>query len=202
MISGLVSFRYFRAAGLAVAILLSTAIAQAQDPIPIDFLADQPTLEVIGQVTNFATTPPTSQQIGRVTWIRGIGFVSNVTFFTQATVINANVVGGIRSVIRTGVTTFYLVSSPPDFSNPDSFKSDHPILVSTLRQQVVVNDTNPSFSVVNVNNTTSVAPFAINGTSFVLNPARRSFRTHLSGAVNATPPPTGWFGGYIVGIRH
>ena len=47
------------------------------------------------------------------------------------------------------------------FANPDTFRDGTPILVATLRQQVIVDTTTGAFSTLNVNTITSSARFSV-----------------------------------------
>jgi hypothetical protein len=173
-------------------------------------------LEVVGQVNNSAVPAPlgSSQQFGYVSFIEGADapFTTDdsaaqnqatalVTFLTDVSTTRVTVNGPLSTIIREGTTTFYRNSAPADFAVPASFASGEPIVVSSLRQQVILDTVEKTFTVTNVNVVTASAPFDLGGRTIRL--ARRGdvLRTSLVGVLKArdgVPPPTGYFSGYAV----
>jgi hypothetical protein len=184
--------------------------------VPINFLTDSLVFEFVGQVTNFGPTSSTplgsSQQFGYLTVVRGINNVFTgsphneatavLTFFNEATTIDSFSDGPLRIIDRDGTTTIYLNTAPASFANPDSFRSGIPVQTSTLHQQAIVDTLGGTFTAVFANTISSTRPFTINGTTFRFGQRGQTWRATITGQLNATPPPTGHFGGYAVGANH
>jgi hypothetical protein len=75
-----------------------------------------------------------------------------------------------------------------------------PILISDYTQQVVQDTVSGTFTTVHLNTITATSPFTLSGVH-QLGHVGRAFRTNYTGHAN-TPGllPTGWFGGYAVGV--
>ena len=190
------------------------ATATNDAPARIRFVDGRVVFELVGQVTNFATPAPlgSSNQYGYLAAVRGIDNVFGgnprneatalLTFFNEVTTTQTNIDGPLRILARDGTTTIYLNSAPADFANPDSFRSGTPVQTSTLHQQAIVDTVTGAFTAVFDNTITWTDEFTINGTEYRLGPRGQSFRTTLTGHLNAgAPPPTGYFGGYAVGTE-
>jgi hypothetical protein len=188
------------------------ALADHDDPTPIQFVDDRIVFELLGQVINFATPAPlgSSIQYGYLTRVRGIANVFGgspqnettalLTFFNEATTTQTNISGPLLiPTRRNGTTTIFLNSAPASFADPDSFRSGIPVLTSTLHQQAVVDTATGAFTAVFDNTITWAARFTIDGREFKLGRKGQAFRTTLTGHLNPTPPPLGYFGGYSVG---
>jgi len=124
------------------------------------------------------------------------------TFFTDAA--NTQVIndGQLRIVNRTGITTIYDDPSHADFSNPDSFRDGTPILTAALRQQVILDTSEGTFTATNLNTVTSTSPFAIGNNQFQLSETGEQFRTSINGRTTPTPTPAGFvIAGHAVGIE-
>jgi hypothetical protein len=187
--------------------------ASDKNAVQINFVEDQIAFEFVGQVTNFPSSPSaplgSSIQYGYLSVVPGIQNVFNgdahdettavLTFFNEATTTESFVDGLLRVVDRNGTTTIYLNSAPASFANPDSFRSGTPILRSQLHQQAVVDTAGGTFTAVFQNIISSTNAFAINGTTFKLAERGQALRSTVTGQLNATPPPTGYFAGYAVG---
>jgi len=195
---------------LAVLALLTCRVIAAQDqPVLIPISEDHPSLEFVGQFINSGTS---SQQFGYLSNIRGLnqiftGTTQNettamFTFFTQATTVSTITNGSVRVVQRVGTTTIYFNPSPAgDFNNPSSFQQGTPISVSNYGQQVVVDLVTGSFTTAHLNDITATTPFWLNRVQYQLGQVGRSFRTHYLGHANSPGLlPSGWFGGYAVGV--
>ena len=195
---------------LAVLALLTCRVTAAQDqPVLIPISEDRPSLEFVGQFINSGTS---SQQFGYLSNIRGLnqiftGTTQNettamFTFFTQATTVRTITNGSVRVVHRVGTTTIYFNPNPAgDFNNPSSFQQGTPISVSNYSQQVVVDLVAGSFTSAHLNDITATAPFWLNRVQYQLGQVGRSFRTHYLGHANSPGLlPSGWFGGYAVGV--
>jgi len=194
---------------LACGGLVDPALAQDPSATVVPFGAGDVVLEFVGAVIN--PSPTTSNQYGYFTKIGSIDplFSSSTqdqttalyTFFTQATTTQVITQGTLKIVSREGVTTVYTNnSSPLDFTNPASFQSGTPILVSSMKQQVILDLVDGHFSVVNVNTITSTSPFTVGGGQVVVGHAGDQFRTTIYGRTNATAPPGFFMAGYAVGI--
>lgn len=208
---------------VAVLMFGGSANAHSDSINRISMAPGQIALEVTGQVDNSGTPAPfgSSTQFGYLSFVNGIPSAftdsnpanqnEHTAAFTFVTAVNtervtANAANGgpFSIVIRIGTTTVYLASSGADFTDPASFQSGTPIQVSEIRQQVIVDNLEKTFTVENLNTITSSVPFTLNGSTFQLGGVGEGFRTSLVGVLTtrsgATPPPTGYFGGYAVGV--
>ena len=208
---------------VAVLIFGGSATAHPDSVNRISMAPGQIALEVTGQVDNSGTPAPfgSSTQFGYLSFVNGIPSAftdsnpanqnEHTADFTFVTAVNtervtANAANGgpFSIIIRVGTTTVYLASSSADFTDPASFESGTPIQVSEIRQQVIVDNVEKTFTVENLNTITSSVPFTLNGSRFQLGGVGEGFRTSLVGVLTvrsgATPPPTGYFGGYAVGV--
>jgi len=127
-----------------------------------------------------------------------------LTFFTDVATTRVTSNGPFSIIIREGTTTFYRNFAPADFSVPESFRSGTPVMVSTIRQQVIVDTVEKTFTVTNVNVITETTPFELDGLKVRIGHRDDVLRTALVGVLKSrdgTPPPTGYFSGYAVGRR-
>jgi hypothetical protein len=205
-------------ARLATVVMLSISLpilAQPSDEehVQINLVDDQIAFEFVGQVTNFPPTPTaplgSSNQYGFLTLVRGIENVFSgsphdettavLTFFNDVTTTESIVDGALRIIDRNGTTTIYLNSTAASFTNPDSFRSGVPVLTSTLHQQAVVDTAGGTFTAVFANMITSTSAFNVNGVTYRLGEKGQAFRSTVTGQLNTSPPPTGYFAGYAVG---
>ena len=169
-------------------------------------------LEIVGQVQNVPATP-LSNQYGYVSAISGIDSVFSssthnegtalFTFYTEAhtdSVINN---GKLRIVDRTGTTTIYFDEAPNgNFNDPNTFRDGRPILTMTLKQQVILDVVEGTFTTVNVNAVNEASSFLIGGDKFQLGGEHDQFRTLINGRTNDTGTPAGFvIAGYIVPIE-
>ncbi len=193
---------------VVAAILLSTlvVIAQETDIQLVRLHEDVVGLEFIGNVNNQG---PNSSQFGYFSYVPSplSAFTgtpedaahANFTFFTEAVTKRVTVNGTLRIVDRTGTTTVYQSTAPPNFSDPNSFRSGNPIQVSSLQQQVILDTTTGDFSVVNVNTVSTTSAFYVDGQGYQLGKPGDRFRTNLRGKTNAAAPPGFFMAGYAVG---
>src|SRR6266566_3866951 len=123
-----------------------------------------------------------------------------LTFFNEATTTESFSDGPLRVIDRDGTTTIYLNTATASFANPDSFRSGILIQTSTLHQQAIADTVAGTFTAVFANTISSTSEFTINGTTFRLGQTGQAFRATVTGQGNPTPPPTGYFGGYAVGV--
>jgi hypothetical protein len=207
--------RILSAAAVLLSCVLSGPLLQASDdePVQINFVDDQIAFEFVGQVTNFPPTPSaplgSSNQYGYLTVVRGIDTLFSgsphdettavLTFFNDVTTTESVSDAPLRIIDRNGTTTIYLNSAPASFTNPDSFRSGVPIQTSTIHQQAIVDTLGGTFTAVFANTISSTSAFTINGTPYRLGQKGQSFRATVTGQLNATPPPSGFFAGYAVG---
>jgi len=169
-------------------------------------------LELIGQVQNVPMTP-TSNQYGYLSSVNGIDSVfaaspqnettALFTFFTVATTTQVINNGNLRIVDRVGTTTIYLDEVPNgNFSDPSTFADGTPILTMSLKQQVILDLVENTFTTVNVNTVTAESSFTVGGSKLRLGDAGDQFRTFISGRGNTTGTPAGFvIGGYVVSIE-
>jgi len=166
-------------------------------------------LELVGQVMN--PSPTTSNQYGYLSSLNGVDGIFNpgpqnettarFTFFTEAVTTRVINNGALRIVNRTGVTTIYRHDTPGDFTNPNSFRDGTPVLTATLRQQVILDTVEGTFTATNVNTVTSAATFAVGDDEFRLGKVGDQFRTSINGRRDLTVPPAGFvIAGYAVAI--
>lgn len=171
----------------------------------------RPDLNFVGQ---FINSGPNSHQFGYLSKIEGIDNVFNsdtvknestamFTFSTQAQNVQVINNGSLRVVNRTGTTTiYYHPEGGADFANPSTFEAGTPIQVSDYQQQVVLSPANVfPFTTTHLNTITDTTSFLLNGELLRFGRVHDAFRTHYMGATNTgTPPPTGYFAGYAVGV--
>jgi hypothetical protein len=189
---------------------------RADDQRPLAGRTGHVVLEVVGQVNNSPAPAPlgSSTQFGYVSFVEGIGHVfatddpasqnqttAMLTFVTDVVTTRITANGPFSIVVREGTTVFYRNTAPADFAVPATFKSGDPVVVSTIRQQVIVDAVEKTFTVVNMNTVTDSAPFEIDGQMVRLARVGDVLRTSLVGVLKArdgVPPPTGFFSGYAV----
>jgi hypothetical protein len=203
------------AAVLAVVLTASAAAALAgrgeqSAAVATATVSDLP-VELVGQVTNSAAgaTPATSTQYGYLAYLRGLQVFTGqpqnektalFTFYVQAMTTHVISNGPMRVISREGAMTIYRdPSANGNFSTPDSFRDGTPILVAGLRQQVVVDTLTGAFTTLNLNTIISSSPFTAGSSQLQLGQARDKFKTILSGHVNASGAPSGYFAGYTTG---
>ncbi len=190
------------------ALTLSTAVAAA-NPTVIAPAAGNVALELVGQVIN--SSPTASIQFGYLPAIQGIDTAFGAspqdeksalfTFYTEATTTRAITDGPFRVIDREGTTTIYYNGTPSgDFTNPDSFRGGMAMQVSTLHQQVIVDTTAQSFTVVNLNTITSSTDMMVGGNDVLLGAAGQKWRTTLTGRLTDKGPPSGFFAGFAVAV--
>ena len=167
--------------------------------------------ELIGQVLNVPMTP-NSHQYGYLSLIDGIDSVfaatphdettARFTFYTQASTTQVINNGKLRIVDRTGTTTIFLDDVPNgNFAFPDRFADGTPILTMSLKQQVILDVVENTFTTVNINTVTLASTFAADGKMRRLGNVGDQFRTFISGRANDTGTPAGFvIAGYVVPI--
>jgi hypothetical protein len=97
----------------------------------------------------------------------------------------------------------YLLHSDPFTPKPcrqEDLCTGTPIQVSAYRQQVV-NNLLTGFTTAHVNTISSLSPFELHRRHYQLRQLGKLCRTNYTGHVNASAPPSGWFGGYAVGMK-
>jgi hypothetical protein len=177
-----------------------TAAAHDQRPAKIDDVD----LELIGQVINSApgVTPATSAQYGFVSQLDDIAgwpseAVAPLTFYTDTTTNRVVNNGPLRILSRTGQLTIYHdPSANGNFADPDSFRDGSPVLIATLRQQVILNTVTGAFTAHNVNTITSRSRFALGTDRLVLGRVGERFQTVISGQATTAAPPSAHMAGY------
>ena len=187
-------------------------MAQGQGAPKLNAPKGDVAFEIIGQVQNVAGTP-LSNQYGYLSAIDGIGNIFNstthnettslFTFFTEAqtdTVINN---GKLRIVNRTGTTTVYLDELPNgNFADPNTFRDGAPVLTMSLKQQVILDLVENTFTTVNINTVISASAFQVGSDAFQLGNARDQFRTSINGRANDTGTPAQFvIAGFVVPIE-
>jgi hypothetical protein len=130
---------------------------------------------------------------------RSTSWKTTLTFFNEATTTQTVVDGTLVIIDRNGTTTIYLNSNPASFADPNSFRAGTPVQVSRLHQQAIVNPATGTFTAVFENTILSAEAFTVVGKTLRLGHNGQAFRSTITGQLNATPPPTGYFAGYAVG---
>ena len=200
---------------VALALLIAasvSAFAQGEGAPKIKTPQGDIALELIGQVMNVPMTP-TSNQYGYLSSVDGIDSVFTATphnettalftFFTVATTTQVINNGNLRIVDRTGTTTIYLDESPNgNFSDPSTFSDGTPIMTMSLKQQVILDVVENTFTTVNINTVTSASSFSVGDSKFRLGQTGDQFRTYIGGRANTTGTPAGFvIAGYVVPIE-
>jgi hypothetical protein len=167
-------------------------------------------LELVGQVINSpaGVSPATSIQFGYVAYLHGLPIFNSgpenestarLTFFTDTTTLRVTNNGPLRIVSREGTVTLYDdPSANGSFAGPDSFRDGTPILLASLRQQVILNTLTGAFTALNVNKITRTTRFTAGSGEVQLGKVGGQFRTIISGQLNATPPPSAYIAGYTI----
>ncbi|HVP59563.1 MAG TPA: hypothetical protein VMT11_03335 [Myxococcaceae bacterium] len=154
--------------------------------------------EYVGQVINGgAGGPSASAQFGNLVGSPCAAAERSLTFYTEATTTRTTSTGPLRIVDRVGTTSVYLPPAPGDFASPETFRTGTLVQTSRLEQQVILDTSTGSFTVLNVN---TVSPGGTKAAGWtcpeLLRPGVR-IRTELRGHLNAPgSAPTGWFGGF------
>jgi hypothetical protein len=189
----------------ALALTIAAGTSAAGDPKKVDV-----SLELVGQVIGSppGVSPATSIQFGYVAYLHGLPIfntgpenesTARLSFFTDTTTRRVTNNGPLRIISRDGTVTLYNdPSANGNFANPDSFRDGTPILVASLRQQVIINTLTGAFTALNVNKITTTTRFAAASEEVQLGKVGQQFRTFLSGQVNATPPPSAHIAGYTI----
>jgi hypothetical protein len=167
-------------------------------------------MELVGQVLNAG--PTTSNQYGYLSFVDGIDAVftsstrnemtARFSFNTKAKTTQVIDNGDLRIVDRIGSTTIYLDDVPNgNFFDPGTFADGTAVLTMSLRQQVILDRIENTFTTVNFNTVTSARAFDIDGQRLRLGQVGDQFRTIISGRVNTTGTPAGFvIAGYTVPI--
>jgi hypothetical protein len=172
---------------------------------------DRPDLNFVGQ---FVNSGPNSHQYGYISKIAGIDNVFNsdtvknestamFTFSTYASNVQVVNNGPLRVVNRVGTTTiYYHPEGGANFAVPSSFEAGIPIQVSDYEQTVNLAPAVPfPFTTAHLNTITETDSFTLNGETLRLGNVHDAFRTHYMGTANTgTPPPSGYFVGYGLGV--
>jgi hypothetical protein len=189
-----------------------TAFAQDEGAPKIKTPQGDIAVELVGQVQNIPMTP-TSNQYGYLSSVNGIDSVfastphnettALFTFFTVASTTQVINNGNLRIVNRTGTTTIYLDEAPNgDFSDPSTFSDGTPILTMSLKQQVILDLVENTFTTVNVNTVMEASSFTVGDSKFRLGQAGDQFRTFISGRGNTTGTPANFvIAGYVIPIE-
>jgi hypothetical protein len=171
-------------------------------------------LEFVGQVTNSppGVSPATSSQYGYLSYVSGIPVferepadesTARFTFTIRATAVRVLADGPVRIITRLGRLTVY--SDPATngtFSSPATFADGRPILVASLRQQVLVDTLTNTFTTLNRNRILSTVPFRAGGATVRLGKVGARFDTFLSGHQNMPGPPSAYFAGSTAEFRN
>jgi hypothetical protein len=193
----------------SLALALTSLHAQAEGAPKAGTPHGDLAMELVGQVLNAG---PISNQYGYLSFVDGIDAVftspphnettARFSFNTEATTTQVISNGDLRIVDRIGSTTIYLDEVPNgDFAVPSTFADGTPVLTMSLRQQVILDFFENTFTTVNINTVTSVSAFDMNGQRLRLGQVGDQFRTFISGRGNSTGTPAGFvIAGYTVPI--
>ncbi len=169
-------------------------------------------MELIGQVTN--PSPQQSFQYGYLTSIKGIdmgllakpsGVISETTavFTFYNDTITERVInnGPIRTIDRTGKMTIYFNDAPHgDFAKPETFRDGKPIMVSTLRHQVIIDTLTGGFTTAFVNTITQAESLKLGDKDSSLGKVGGTFQMTVFGHQTPQAPPAAYIAGYASGI--
>ena len=164
-------------------------------------------MELIGAVLNAG---PSSAQYGYISFINAIegifaGSPQNettalFTFYNETSTLRVINNGPFRIVNREGTMTVYLDEKPNgDFAKPDSFRDGTPVMVATLRHQVILDTATNQFTTIFVNTITSSARFTLGGRHHDLGKPGQMFRTMVFGRPSTSGPGQFVIAGYTVG---
>ena len=194
---------------LGIGVCQSLTAGSPDDLNRIKIAPGQILFELVGE--GFNLTPPASAQIGYFTYIKGVnpvfaGVPEDVTtalftYYRDTVNVSSTANGPLRIISRKGTTTIYLNSTPgADLANPDSFRAGAPILVSTFRQQAIIDTLSQTFTIVDEDTITSTSAFSVNGVSYRLGKMGDVYRTMRTGHLNSPGSSlAGWLAGYSVG---
>lgn len=165
-------------------------------------------LELIGAVLNAGTS---SAQYGYISTINGVegifdGAPQNettalLTFYNETNTLRVINNGPLRIVNREGTMRVFLDDKPNgDFAVPDSFRDGTPVMVASLRHQVILDTTTNQFTTVFVNTITSSTRFALGARHYELGEPGQTFRTIVSGRPSVSGPGQFVIAGYTVGL--
>jgi len=185
------------------------------DITTINMQSGQVMLEFVGQMIDLPTDLPRSNQFGYLSFIKGVDpiffFQPNEAtalfrFSAQATTTQELTNGPLRIINRKGMMSIFFNPCPPclspsaDFANPASPIPAILIQMSTLRQQMIVDTVEQSFTVTNVSTITDTRPFMLGSTQFELGQVGQIFRASLSGRLDPVSLTKSYFAGYAVGV--
>jgi hypothetical protein len=168
-------------------------------------------MEVVGAVFN--ASPAASIQYGYITYINGLENVFSgspqnettalFTFYNDTSTVRVINNGPLRIVNRVGTFTVYLDNTPDgDFSNPDSFRDGTPVMMGSLRHQVVVNTTTNTFTTTFVITVTSTEVFFVDQGSnrrVRLGKEGQKLRLTVFGQPSTSGPGQFVIAGYVAG---
>jgi len=121
------------------------------------------------------------------------------TFYAQLPTVRVISDGPLRIITRLGTFTIYRdLSANSRFGEPDTFGDGRPILVASVRQQVVSDTVSGTFTTLNRNTITATKPFAAGKRRVQVGLVGEKFNTVLTGHLNMPGPPSGYFAGYTV----
>jgi hypothetical protein len=187
-------------AAILLAFVLASVGAWDGHPRVLDIDTGRAVLDVIGQVNNLPATADaplgSSQQFGYVSHLDGVSTVfadsspavqnessALLTFFTDVKTTQVTANGPLTIVIREGTTTFYRNSAAASFSSPDSFQFGEPVMTSTIRQQVILDSVERTFTVVNINTLTETRFFELGDGAVRIGSRGDVIRTSLMGVL-------------------
>jgi hypothetical protein len=165
-------------------------------------------MELIGAVFN---TGSSSAQYGYISSINGIAGIfagspqnettALLTFYNDTNTLRVINNGPLRIVNREGRMTVYIDEKPNgDFANPDSFRDGTPVMVATLRHQVILDTVTNQFTTVFVNTIESSPGFTIAGRHYDLGQPGQMFRTTVFGRPSTSGPGQFAIAGYTAGM--
>ena len=203
-----------------VSIPCRVVAVQDADTAVINMEPGQVMLEFVGQMVEAPTVVPGSNQVGFLSFIRGLKAIfmtdsppfdkttAKFGFVTRATTTREIANGPLVVITREGVTRISFTPCPWCLSpsvgiiNPSLSIPVFLIQTSTLRQQVIIDNDTRSFSVVNINTITETRPFDLGGTQFQLGKVGQIFRTSLAGQLDPVRQTEGHFAGHAVGVAN
>ena len=122
------------------------------------------------------------------------------SFFNDTTTRRVINNGPMRIIDRDGKSTIYFNAVPDgDFANPASFTDGTPVLVASLRHQVIIDTITGSFTATFVLSVLSHESFSLGAKDFRLGKVGQTLRLTFIGRLNASPPPAAHIAGFVVG---
>jgi len=190
---------------LVLTVIGGPVYSQSKKSDPNDVL-----MELIGQT--ITPSANSSVQYGYASYINGVDTIFNgrpgdetkalFTFYNDTTNTQVLNTGPLRVVNRVGTATIYFnPSGGASFNDPNSFRIGTPVMVASLRMQLIVDTLNTpnTFTATFVLTVTDVNYFQLDDHNVHIGRIGQKLRLTFFGRFNATPPPATNIAGFVVG---